>query len=162
MKSGAIVKLLSTLQLPIDTHYVDYNRRTIILFGTLMADVSSLVSENCTRCLLGLDLQCSLGVQPTKTRPTPINEISSPPTDSTKWRDYFMNKFKEIFTRQGRSKNHRVHLVFKYPLVPIQEKGRRTPIHIQDRVVTEIKKLIKKGHIVKLNICASDHFFFHL
>ena len=62
-----------------------------------------------------------------------------------------MNKFKEIFTRQGRSKNHRVHSVFKDPLVPTQEKGRRVPIHIQEKVGTEIKKLIKEGHIVNLN-----------
>ena len=69
-----------------------------------------------------------------------------------------MNKFKDIFFRQGRSKNHRVHSVFKDPLVPVQEKGRRVPIHVQDKVGTEIKKLIKEGHIVKLNKCTSDHF----
>ena len=168
LKSGASVKLLSTSELPIDTHYVDYNRRTIKLFGTLMADVFSLgwqtnsakflVSENRTRCLLNVDLQSSLGVQTTQTRPTPIDEISSPPTDSARWRYYFMNKFKDIFIRKGRSKNHRVHSVFKDPLVPNQEKGRRVPIHIQDKVGTEIKKLIKEGHIVKLNKCTSDHF----
>ena len=69
-----------------------------------------------------------------------------------------MNKFKEIFTRQGRAKNHRVHSVFKDPLVPLQEKGRRVPIHIQENVGWEIKKLIKEGHIVKLNKCTSDSF----
>ena len=76
LKSGASVKLLSTSELPIDTHYVDYNRRTIKLFGTLIADVFSLgsqtnsakflVSENRTRCLLNVDLQSSLGVKPPK------------------------------------------------------------------------------------------------
>ena len=48
--------------------------------------------------------------------------------------------------------------MFKDPLVPIQEKGRRVPIHIQDKVGTEIRKLTKEGHIVKLNKCTSDHF----
>ena len=55
-----------------------------------------------------------------------------------------MNEFKDIFTRQGRSKNHRVHSAFKDPLVPIQDKSRRVPIHIQDKVGTEINKLIKE------------------
>ena len=151
-----------------DTHYVKYNRKTIKLFGTLKIEVSSLgwqinsakllVSENCTRCLLGLDLQSSLGAQITQTRPTPINEISSSPTDSAKRRNYFMNKFKKIFTRQGRSKNHRVQSVLMDSLVPIQEKGRRVTIHIQDKVGSEIKKLIIEGHIVKLNKCTSDYF----
>ena len=43
-------------------------------------------------------------------------------------------------------------------LVPIQEKGRRVTIHIQDKVGSEIKKLIIEGHIVKLNKCTSDYF----
>ena len=94
VKTGANVKLLSSSEMPIDTHYDDYNRRTIKLFGTLVADVSSLgwqinsakflVSENRTQCSLGLDFRSSLGVQTTQTRPTPINEISSPSTDSVK------------------------------------------------------------------------------
>ena len=149
VKSGANIKLLSTSELPIDTHYVDYNRRIIKLFGTLIANVSSLgwqinsekflVSENRTRCL-----QNSLGVQATQRRPTPINEISSPPIDSVKWRNFFMDKFKDIFTRQGRSKNQRVHSVFKDPLVPIQMKCRRVPIHIHDKVSIEIRNLSQK------------------
>ena len=49
-------------------------------------------------------------------------------------------------------------MVFEDPLVPIQEKGRRVPIHIQEKMGTEIKKLIKEGHIVKLNKCTSGHF----
>ena len=44
------------------------------------------------------------------------------------------------------------------PLVPIQEKGRRVTLHIQDKVGSEIKKLIIGGHIVKLNKCTSDYF----
>ena len=139
LKSGTNVKLLSTSELHIDTHHVDYSRRTIKLFGALIAEVSSLgwqitsakflVSENSTRCLLGLDLQSSWGVQTTKTRPTSITKISSPPTDSAKWRKFFMNKLKKLFTRQGRSKNHRVHSVFKDPLVETRAKSKSTNTH---------------------------------
>ena len=50
-----------------------------------------------------------------------------------------------------------MHPVLKDPLVPIKEKGRRVPIHIQDKVGTEIRNLIKEGHIVNLNNCTSDH-----
>ena len=50
-----------------------------------------------------------------------------------------------------------MHPVFKDPLVPIEEKGRRVPIHIQEKVGTEIRNIIKGGHIVNLNNCTSDH-----
>ena len=43
-------------------------------------------------------------------------------------------------------------------MIPIQEKGRRVPIHIQPKVGAEIKKLISEVHIVKLDECTSDQF----
>ena len=43
-------------------------------------------------------------------------------------------------------------------MVPIQEKSRRVPTRIQDKVGTKIKNLIKDGHIVKLNDCTCDRF----
>ena len=47
---------------------------------------------------------------------------------------------------------------FKSPLVPIQEKRRRVPVHIQDKVGVEIQNLIQDGHVVKLNKRTSEHF----
>ena len=63
---------------PIDTLYVDYNKKPIRLLGSVCLPVSSsgwkveeacfLVSENRTRNLLGLDLQEQLGVVTTQMR----------------------------------------------------------------------------------------------
>ena len=60
------VKMYPKSSLPIDISYVDCNHKPIELFGTLVTDISSLgwkikstqflISENRTRCLLGLDL----------------------------------------------------------------------------------------------------------
>ena len=43
-------------------------------------------------------------------------------------------------------------------MCPIHEKGRRIPIHIQDKVEKEIKKLLTEGHITNLDKCTSDCF----
>ena len=43
--------------------------------------------------------------------------------------------------------------LFKSPPFPIQEKGRRVPIHIQAKIGAEIKNLIREGDIVKLYTC---------
>ena len=48
---------------------------------------------------------------------------------------------------------------FKFPLCPIQEKGRRIPLNIQDKVQEELDKLLAEGHIEKLDKCTSDCFF---
>ena len=63
-----------------------------------------------------------------------------------------------MFSRLGRSKNHKVYTNFKFPLVPRQIKGRKVPIHIQDRVASELKVLVEQGHIEKLDKCTTDFF----
>ena len=79
LKTVPSAKIFTVQESPIDTVYVDYNRKKIELMGTLIMDVSSLgwhiksakflISENRTRCLLGLDLQPHLGVRTTQVRP---------------------------------------------------------------------------------------------
>ena len=63
-----------------------------------------------------------------------------------------------LFDRQGESKNHTLYTKFKYPLCPIQEKGRRIPIHIQNKVQSELEKLLAEGRIKKMDKCTSDCF----
>ena len=48
--------------------------------------------------------------------------------------------------------------LFKSPQIPIQEKGRRVPIHIQAKLGAEITKHIREGLIVKLDKCTSHQF----
>ena len=145
------------------------DRKRIDLMGTLILDASSLgwyvksakflISENRTRCFLGLDLQSQLGVRTTQVRPEQslVGEVSQSNLNvaSESWKKHFHQKFHRVFSRIGRAKNHKVFSTFKSPLVPIQEKGRRVPVHIQDKVGLEIQKLVQEGHVVKLNKCTS-------
>ena len=172
VKTVPSAKDFSNQERPIDTVYVDYNRKRIELMGTLILDVSSLgwhvksakflISENRTRCLLGLDLQSQLGVRTTQVRPerSLVGEVSLSNLNETSesWKTHFHQKFHRVFSRVGRAKNHQVFSTFKSPLVPIQEKGRRVSVHIQDKVGLEIQTLIQEGHVVKLNKCTSEHF----
>ena len=63
-----------------------------------------------------------------------------------------------MFNRLSRSKNHKVYTNFRFPLVPRQIKGRKVPIHIQDRVASEIKLLVEQGHIENFDKCTTDFF----
>ena len=74
------------------------------------------------------------------------------------WKSKFYSKFKNLFDRQGCSKNHVVSTKFKYPLCPLQEKGRRFPKHLQEKVHEEMEKLLNEVHIKRLDKCTSDCF----
>ena len=43
-------------------------------------------------------------------------------------------------------------------LTPVQQKGRWVPITLQTKVDGEIAKLLKQGHIGKLEECSDKHF----
>ena len=117
--------------------------------------------QNRTRNLLGLSLHEQLGIEIIRRKPTEVNfteDVEEMDPTSKFWREYFVNRYLNVFSRLGMSKNHKVITNFKKQLIPRQVKGRRVPIHIQDRVTAEIKKLIRDKHIEKLNKCTTDHF----
>ena len=107
---------------------------------------------------MGLDLQDQLGVVTTQLRAEHVQQLEVKDQDPTSdyWSSFIAKKYAHVFSRLGRSKNHKVFTNFKYPLVPRQVKGRKVPIHIQDRVANEIKQLVKQGHIEKLDKCTTD------
>ena len=154
------VKFKDVGRYPLSFTYVDYNKKPIKLFGSLEIPITSkgwkidnacfLVSENRTRNLLGLNLHENLGTETVQRRPAEVSlaeeEKELDPT-SQFWRDHFVKRYPSVISRLGRSKNHKVFTNFKDPLVPTQVKGRKVPIHLQDRVTAEIKKLIKDKHL---------------
>ena len=62
------------------------------------------------------------------------------------------------FTRIGKIRHVKVRAEFFVNLKPIQQKGRQVPVSLQDKVDREKDRLIKEGHIIKLQDC-SDKFF---
>ena len=141
--------------------------------GWKVVDAKFLVVQR-ARCLLGLDLHKKLGVRTSQTSyedylkevskevsPLNVNSVELPNTDqwvSENWKNNHSTKFAHVFNRQGRSKNHVVTTNFFSPLIPIQEKGRRIPIHILNRVEKEIDKLQKEDMITKLHKRTNDFF----
>ena len=50
------------------------------------------------------------------------------------WRNPFTKRYAHVFNRLSRLKNRNVFINFKIPLILRQPKGRKAPIHNQDRV----------------------------
>ena len=142
------IRRLGSIQIPISSS------------GWKVDNDQFLISENRTCNLLGLDLQEQLGVIFTQLKAETVQSLDhiSPDPISDCWSSFFAKKHAHVFSRLGRSKHHKVHINFKIPLVPRQIKGRRLPIHIQDRVASEKKSPMEQGHIEKLDKSTTDFF----
>ena len=146
-------KFFPAEKLNLSAQFVDYNKRPILILGAFNANLRSagwevfgaplLVTERRMRCILGLDLQGKLGIHTTQ-KPAPTRRSRFDVLlreQSEGWKQNFYNQFKDLFDRQGESKNHTVNTKYKYSSCPIQEKGRRKHIHIQDKVQSELEKI---------------------
>ena len=71
---------------------------------------------------------------------------------------WIFNKYPHLCTRLGKSKNHIAKSIFKQNHAPIQQKGRRVPLHLLEKVERELDKLIHDKQITKLEKCPDDRF----
>ena len=73
-------------------------------------------------------------------------------------KQWVKDNFAQLWVRIGKSKNHTMKTQFIKEFVPIQQKGRRIPIQLQEHVEGELNKLIDQKHIIKLDKCSDRQF----
>ena len=49
-------------------------------------------------------------------------------------KQWVKDNFPPLCIRNGKSKNHVMRTQFSKDIIPIQQKGRRVPVHLQERV----------------------------
>ena len=167
MEKSNKVRFIPSDKLNLQTKFVDYIKQPISILGALKTNLRSagwevkgatfLVSERKTRCIMGLELQGQVGIVTTqKPAPKELTRFDVLMCEqSEKWNENFFTQFKNLFERQGISKNHIVSSKFKYPLCPIQEESQ---FIYKIKSKKEIEKLLTEGHITKLDKCTSDCF----
>ena len=69
-----------------------------------------------------------------------------------------VNEFPNLFSRKGKIKDHRIRIKMKENASISQQKGRRIPIQMQKAVDSEIKRLLKEGHIERVDEIKDDVF----
>ena len=74
--------------------------------------------------------------------------------------DLLKTKFPNLFSRQGKGKikGHRIKCEFKKDATFTQQKGRRIPLQLQEAVEAEIDKLLKGGHIHRVETVSDEVF----
>ena len=58
----------------------------------------------------------------------------------------------------GKSKKHVMRTQFKKDFIRVQQKGRRVPVHQQERVDEELDKLMDQKRKIKLDKCSDRQF----
>ena len=120
-----------------------------------------LVVGHKTNNLMGRDVLQNLGItlqqKSNNSTGNKIKSISLIETEKNiiKW---IYDKYPHLCTRLGKSKNHVAKSMLKQNHAPIQQKGRRVPLHLLEKVEVELEKLIKDKQITKLEKCPDDLF----
>ena len=170
LEGSSVTKVVPAEKLNLSAQFVDRNNYPILILGAIQANIRLacwevkngylLITELRARYILGLDLRGKTGIH-TSQRPVPTKRSRFDVLlceQSEGFKQHFEQSFLSIFDHQRESKNHVVNTKFKYPLCPIEEKGRRILIHIQDKVQAELRKMKSEGQIMKLDKCTSECF----
>ena len=151
---------------PSQDDFLDYNNNRIHILGKVAVTIAlngwaapaqkSVISGN-HHSVLGRDLTDTIGlelVQRRKVMGITGEGSSQEEEEYNELQTDFCKLYPNLFTRLGKIRNANVRTEFFENLKPIQQKGRRVPISLQDKVDKEIDRLIKEGHITKLQECS--------
>ena len=154
-----------------NTQYRCFNNNNIKVEGTLKLTLQSasstarncqvLVVQHRTNNLMGRDILQKLGIalqqRPKQSPGNNINSISHIETEKNIiiW---VLRKYPHLCSRIAKSKNHIAQSNFKQNHTPNQQKGRRVPLYLLEKVEIELDKLIQDKQIIKLEKCPDDLF----
>ena len=106
-------------------------------------DAKFVVVKDGLKTLIGRDLFDVLGISITQTLCSTEVSMMNTITTQCLFETRIANQFPQLISRIGQSKIHIVKSKLHKSFQPKHQKGRRVPISLQDRVNSEIKKLLK-------------------
>ena len=84
-----------------------------------------------------------------------IGKIQLPETNQPE-REKVFNKFRDLFENNETIKDTKRNIQLKPGHYPVKQKARPVPLHLQEDVGRELEKLIKTGHLEKINDVDED------
>ena len=73
-------------------------------------------------------------------------------------KESIINKFPDLFENNWTIKDTEINIQLKPGHYPVKQKARPIPLHLQEDVGRELEKLIKTGHLEKVNNVDEDCF----
>ena len=76
--------------------------------------------------------QVEIKLVPEKRKRGNVLNIHEPEQSNPNFKEWVKGKFAQLCVRKGKSKKHVMRTQFSKDIVPIQQKGRRIAVHLQD------------------------------
>ena len=73
-------------------------------------------------------------------------------------KDKVINKFADLFENNRKTKDTEINIQLKPGHYPVKQKARPIPLHLQEDIGRELEKLMKAGHLEKVNNVYEDCF----
>ena len=161
--------------------YVDYNKKPLNLFGYqfVRLEVSGVtvskarvfLASNSGKSIVGRDWLVALRykiTQPIERGECRINQQNvdnsqiiceiSPEEKQSPEVQQLIREFPKLFKGKGRVKDYEIKIDVKNDAKITQQKGHRIPCQLQEQVDKEIEKLLKEGHLEKVDKIQVDVF----
>ena len=133
-----------------DNAFWDYGNNPLQMIGTMAITLESIGWKINARIkiiggnrpsIIGRDLMPQLGLQLVQQSPgeqiKSINEVKEETSvqkgELDSWQTYFTKQFSNLFDRVGKIRNYKVQAEFFENLTPVQQKGRRVSISLQEK-----------------------------
>ena len=145
-----------------------YNGETINPKGRLIITIESggwknqsapfIIVDDQKANIIGRNILPQIGISLIQKKHTQnILSIREQEESDPEIKQWVKDNFQQLCIRIGKSKNHMMKTQFNQDFMPIQQKGqkgRRIPVHLQERVEGELNKLMDQNHIIKLDKCS--------
>ena len=145
---------------PLKERYQDVNKNEIKFLGKVWVNIEYNNKQTKLPLLITkrTDITPLLGVNWLKQLPITINKISLDNKTDQSETTTIHTKFKKLFETNHTVKNTEVKIQINPGCYPIQQKARPIPYHLQDDVKNELNRLIKSGHLERLETIEEDCF----
>ena len=131
-----------------------YNGDTIVPKGRLIIMIESggwkiqaapfIIVDNQKANIIGKNTLPQLGIRLIQEKPKQkkVLDVRDQEQSNSELKQRVKDNYPQPCFRVGKSKNHVMRTQFNKEFVPVQQKGRRVPVHLQERVGKELNKLM--------------------
>ena len=143
----------------VSNRYQDVNKNEVKFRGKIPVNTEYENNKQKMEILIteGTDITPLLGMYWMKTFKLTIGKIQLAKNNQSE-REKIFGKFQDLFENNETIKDTEINIQLKPGHYPIKQKARSVPLHLQEDVERELKKLIRLRHLEKINDVDEDRF----
>ena len=135
--------------------YIQPKGRLIVTIesgGWKVQTVPFIIVDNQKANILGRNLLPRIGIRLIQDKPTQkVLTVQRSDESNHQYKQWVKDNFQQLCVRIGKSKQCVTKKQFDKDFEPLQKKGIRITIHLEERTEAELNKLIDQKHIIKLD-----------